>query len=60
MFLHKTMVLKTIINLMYIQIEMTLTINQFFHQGKTEDRTVGKRGTRAASQLVHTELMRGI
>lgn len=57
MFLHKTMALKTIINLMYIKIEMTLTIKQFFHPGgKTEDRTVGKRGTRAVSQLVHPEL----
>lgn len=30
MFLHKTMAHKTIINLMCIKIEVTLTINQFF------------------------------
>lgn len=31
MFLHKTMVPKTIINLICIKIEVTLTISQFFH-----------------------------
>lgn len=36
MFLHKTMALKTIINLMYIKIEMTLTIKQFFHPGEKQ------------------------
>lgn len=36
MFLHKTMVLKTIINLMHIKIEVTLTINQFFHPGEKQ------------------------